>query len=73
MPGARTPSSIRRGGSCAGRTSCGTSSATRKFGGEAKALGKALVEETERMFRLWHMLKEGRLARRLRGHLEVRT
>jgi transposase len=34
-----------------------------EFGAEATATGKALVEQTKLMFRWWHELKEGRLAR----------
>ena len=34
-----------------------------EFGGEAKEIGRALVDEAKRVFRLWHMLKERRLAR----------
>jgi transposase len=34
-----------------------------EFGAEAAGTGKALVEQTKLMFRWWHELKEGRLAR----------
>jgi len=34
-----------------------------EFGGQAAATGKALIEQTKLMFRWWHELKEGGLAR----------